>query len=117
MKIEKCEDRSTHEKRMERAKAEIVKTEEIERVCNVFRVLGEESRLKLVLALMQGESCVYHLVECCGGTQSGVSHQLRVLKDNCVVKARRVGQNVLYSISDEHIVKIVELAREHKDCE
>lgn len=117
MKIENCEDRLAHEKRMERAKAEMLKADEIERTCNVFRMLGEESRLKIVLALMQGESCVYHLVECCGGTQSGMSHQLRVLKDNRLVRSRRVGQNVLYSIADEHIVKIVELARAHKDCE
>ncbi|MBR2341404.1 MAG: helix-turn-helix transcriptional regulator [Clostridia bacterium] len=84
---------------------------------DVFRMLGEPSRLRIVLALMKGESCVYHLVEACGGTQSGISHQLRVLKDNKIVKARRAGQNVFYSIADEHIFKMVEVGIEHVDCE
>ena len=106
-----------HEARSERAKAAILEQDEMENICNLFRLLGEPSRLKVVLALLEGESCVYHLVEACGGTQSGMSHQLRILKDNGVVKARRVGQKMLYSLADGHIVKIVELARAHKDCD
>lgn len=105
-----------HEERCERAKERILAQGEMEKICNLFRLLGEPSRLKVVLALLEGESCVCHLVEACGGTQSGMSHQLRILKDNGVVKARRVGQKMLYSLADGHIVKIVELARAHKDC-
>ena len=116
MKIEDCKDNLEHEERSERAKKFLLQVEEMDKICNLFRLLSEKSRLKIVLALLEGESCVYHLVEACGGTQSGMSHQLRVLKDNGIVKSKRVGQNVLYSLSDGHIVKIVELAKEHKDC-
>ena len=111
-----CKDNEIHEERIEQAREELLRAEDIEKECNLFRMLAEPSRMKIVLALMKGESCVYHLVGACGGTQSGMSHQLRVLKDNGIVKSKRVGQNVLYSLADEHIVKIVELAREHKDC-
>ena len=76
----------------------------------------ESSRLKIVLALMHGECCVYHLVEAVGGTQSGVSHQLRVLKDNKIVKSRRAGQSVFYSIADAHIMEMVEVAIAHTAC-
>jgi ArsR family transcriptional regulator len=111
-----CKESAVHEKRIEQAKEELGSIEDIEKECNLFRMLAEPSRMKIVLALRQGESCVYHLVDACGGTQSAMSHQLRVLRDNGIVKARRSGQNMLYSLADEHIVKIVELAWAHKDC-
>lgn len=73
--------------------------------------------MKIVLALMQGEMCVYHLSEVCeGSTLSGISHQLRILKDNGIVKARRLGKNIEYSISDHHVCEIVNLALKHLQC-
>ena len=117
MKKENCEQSLLHEKRLKDIKEEMPSEEKIERMCNAFRMLGEPSRLKIVMALSKGEMCVYHLVECCGGTQSGTSHQLRILKDNRLVKARREGQNVLYSIADEHVLEMLCLGREHAECE
>lgn len=117
MTKENCNLVDEHEERVKKIKEEMLGMDELERACNIFRMLGEPSRLRIVLALLKGEMCVYHLVECCGGTQSGTSHQLRILKDNQVVKARRDGQNVLYSIADEHVYKIVELGLEHAKCD
>ena len=117
MTKENCQETDLHERRIEQVKEEMPSMEIIERACNTFRMLGEPSRLKIVMALAKGEMCVYHLVKCCGGTQSGTSHQLRILKDNHVVKSRREGQNVLYSIADEHVLKMLELGREHAECE
>ncbi len=111
-----CTERA-HEEKVVRAKAAAMRTEEVEKTSNLFRVLGEPSRLKIVLALGEGEMCVYHILEACGGTQSGVSHQLRVLKDNGVLKCRREGQNVLYSLADGHIREIVAVAVAHLSCE
>lgn len=113
---ENCSYESEHEETVRRAKESMPDEENIARVCNTFRIIGEPSRMKIVLALLQGEMCVYHIVEACGGTQSAVSHQLRVLKDNRVIRSRREGQNVLYSIADEHIVEIVEISEEHLNC-
>ncbi len=87
------------------------------RICDVFRMLSEPSRLKIVLALLNGELCVYHILEAVGGTQSALSHQLRVLKDNRVVRARRVGQNIYYSLADEHVRQMVQLGLAHGECE
>ena len=84
-----------------------------ERICDVFRMLSEPSRLKIVLTLLSGELCVYHILQAVGGTQSALSHQLRVLKDNRVVQARRVGQNIYYSLADEHVKQIIECGMDH----
>lgn len=90
--------------------------EEIEQVCGVFRMLAEPTRMKIVLALLEGDMCVYHLTEKCGGTQSGISHQLRVLRDNKIVKAKRLGQSVEYSIADTHVKNMVEMGLVHLYC-
>ena len=91
--------------------------EDVEQVCTVYRMLAEPTRMKIVLALLSGDMCVYHLTEQCGGTQSGISHQLRILRDNKIVKAKRLGQSVEYSLADAHVRSIVELGLEHLHCE
>lgn len=116
MKKQDCKLEKEHEKRVAEAVKSMPSEEVVLEMSDIFRMLGEPSRLRIVLALTKGESCVYHLVEACGGTQSGVSHQLRVLKDNKIVKSRRAGQSVFYSIADEHILKMVAIGLEHVDC-
>ena len=116
MTKENCGYENEHEAVVRRAKENMPDEENVSRVCNTFRILGEPSRMRIVLALLQGEMCVYHIVEACGGNQSAVSHQLRVLKDNRVIKSRREGQNILYSIADEHIVEIIKISEEHLNC-
>lgn len=116
MKERECTNMQEHEAVAKKAKANIWKEGDLEKICNTYRVLGEPSRMKIVLALTEGEMCVYHIVEACGGTQSAVSHQLRVLKDNRIIKSRREGQNVLYSIADEHIYEMIRIGEEHMSC-
>ena len=116
MKRQDCKLEKEHEERLADALASMPSEEVVLEMADIFRMLGEPSRLRIVLALAKGESCVYHLVEACGGTQSGVSHQLRVLKDNKIVKSRRAGQSVFYSIADEHIYKMLAIGMEHADC-
>ena len=91
--------------------------EGIERLAQVYRMLGEPIRLKIVLSLMNGEQCVQHILEGVGATQSATSHQLRILKDNGIVKCRREGQNVFYSLLDQHIYDIIALGVKHLGCE
>lgn len=90
--------------------------EKAARACDVFRMLSEPSRLKIVVSLMEGELCVYHILQAVGGTQSALSHQLRVLKDNRLLRARRVGQNVYYSLADEHVRQMVKMGLLHGEC-
>ena len=81
-----------------------------------FKVISEPSRLKILLVLSGGELCVEHITEAVGGNQSAVSHQLKILKDNKIIKGRRDGKNVLYSVSDWHVLTMIGVAKEHLDC-
>ena len=105
-----------HEASVQRAKEGIPSSSDIEKVAEIFRALAEPSRLKLVLALLKGSMCVYHLTEVCEGTVSGVSHQLRILREKGIVKAKRFGKFVEYSIADGHIREIVEMGVAHLEC-
>ena len=116
MKKETCNHAAEHEQAAQKAKEGMLLGENMEKVCNLFKLLSEPSRMKIVMTLLQGELCVYHIVEACGGTQSAVSHQLRVLKDNGVIKSRREGQNVLYSLADGHIMEILQISEAHLSC-
>ena len=111
-----CNREKEHLAAAQRAKEGILASSDVELVCKTFHLLSDPGRFKIVQALMQGELCVGHLVEICGGTPSGVSHQLRILRDNGVIKARRLGKNVEYSIADEHIRKIMEIGIMHLGC-
>ena len=112
----RCDHEAQHAIAAERARANMPKEEEVERVAASFKAISEPCRLKILFALRQGELCVLHIVEAVGGTQSAVSHQLRILKAAGIVKARREGQNILYSLSDAHVVAVLELACTHLSC-
>lgn len=90
--------------------------EKIAQICDVFRMLSEPSRLRIVLSLLNGEKCVCDILQTVGGTQSALSHQLRILKDNRVLRARRDGQNVYYALADNHVCSIVEMGLQHGEC-
>lgn len=111
-----CEHEEEHERAAQRAKANMPEEEDIGRVAAAFKAISEPCRLKILFALRQGELCVLHIVEAVEGTQSAVSHQLRLLKANGIVKARREGQNILYSLDDEHVLAVLELACAHLHC-
>ena len=111
-----CDHQKEHEAAVQRAKENILAVSDVEKICAVFRVLADPTRMGVLTALMQGEMCVYHLTEVCDATQSSVSHQLRILRDNNIVRARRLGQNVEYSLADAHIREIVELGKAHLLC-
>ena len=112
-----CDREKEHLASVQRAKEGILSSNEVEKMCKIFRLLAEPSRMKLVLALLNGEMCVYHLTEVCGGTVSAVSHQLRILRDNGIVKAKRYGKNVEYSIADGHVENIISMGIAHLHCE
>lgn len=90
--------------------------ENVEKISNIFSLLGDYSRMKILLALLEGELCVNHICEITALKQSITSQHLRKLKDNSVIKSRKLGNHVLYSLKDEHVVDIIRLALAHKDC-
>ena len=111
-----CENEEEHEERVSSAKKNMPSDERVSEMGARFKVISEPSRLKILLALAGGELCVEHITEAVGGNQSAVSHQLKTLKDNKIIKSRRSGKNVLYAISDWHVLTMIEVAKEHLDC-
>lgn len=111
-----CDEEALHEARVKNALAAMPSDGDIAEMSARFKAISEPSRLKILLALSGGELCVDHIVEAVGGNQSAVSHQLKTLKDNRIVKCRREGKNVLYSVADGHIMIMIEVAKEHVNC-
>lgn len=111
-----CEHEREHSAAARAAKENMPQTAEIERLAENFKTISEPSRLKILFALRHGEMCVLHIVEAVGGAQSAVSHQLRLLRASNIVKARRDGRHIVYSLADEHILAVLELACAHLKC-
>lgn len=82
-------------------------------IAEVFKVFGDTTRMKIISALLETELCVGDIAEITNSTQSAISHQLRVLKQAKLVKFRKDGKSVYYSLDDEHVSKMYELAKRH----
>lgn len=92
---------------------ELPTLQEIEKVSRIFKLLSDVTRLKILLTLEQGERNVTSIAEVVQMEQSAVSHQLKLLKDNRMVKARREGKTVFYRLDDQHVFDILEETLEH----
>ena len=79
----------------------------------LFKMFGDSTRIKIINILLDEELCVGDIAEKISATQSAVSHQLRILKSSKLVKYRKVGNTVFYSLDDHHIKEIFEKGREH----
>ncbi|MFV0466827.1 MAG: ArsR/SmtB family transcription factor [Lachnospiraceae bacterium] len=94
---------------------EILSNELVSKLSSFFKVLGDETRVRIIYALSQKELCVNDLSEILDMSQSAVSHQLKLLKMEKQVKARRDGKNIFYSLDDQHVVTVIEQARNHME--
>lgn len=85
-------------------------------ICNaaeLLKIFSDPTRLKILFALGQSEMCVCDIALTINMTQSAVSHQLRILKQARLVKARRSGKTIFYSLCDDHVQEIIHCAMEH----
>ena len=82
-------------------------------IAEVFKVFGDTTRMKIISALLEAELCVGDIAEITNSTQSAISHQLRVLKQAKLVKFRKEGKTVYYSLDDEHVSEMYEMAKRH----
>ena len=80
---------------------------------NFFSVLGDFTRIKILNVISKEELCVYDITSLMNITQSAVSHQLKILKEAKLVKARRQGKEIFYSLADEHVITIINQGIEH----
>lgn len=98
---------------LDRLKNEIPSDEMVTGLSEVFKVFGDATRIRILWVLFDKEVCVYDIASAVGMTQSAVSHQLRVLKQARLIKARRMGKNTFYSLDDEHVKRIIEQVMIH----
>ncbi len=87
--------------------------EELQDLAEFFKVFGDATRLKILYALLCSEMCVFDIAALLGMSQSAISHQLRVLKQMDLVKNRRDGKTIFYSLADGHIVNILSQGQDH----
>lgn len=110
---ESCEFLHLHPDKVARLRVGLLREGELQRLGDFFKVLGDPSRLRLLGALQEEELCVCDLAAVLSMSQSAVSHQLRVLKQARLVKSRREGKTVFYSLDDLHVQSILQGGLEH----
>ena len=87
--------------------------DELYELADLFKVFGDSTRIKILYVLYENEMCVYDIANLLNMTQSAISHQLRVLKQNRLVKYRKEGKTALYTLADEHVFTILSQGMEH----
>ena len=108
-----CDTSLVHLERVIRVQSEIVTTEKAQQMAQFFGAMADPHRLKLISALAKAELCVCDLAAVVKMSDSAVSHQLRLLRNLRLVKHRREGRNVYYSLADKHIVNLYREVAEH----
>lgn len=111
--LECCETVEVHED-LVKIVAEIMPEEtELYDLAELFKIFGDSTRIRILFVLFEAEVCVCDLAQALNMTQSAISHQLRILKQNKLVKNRREGKSVFYSLADDHVRTIIAQGREH----
>lgn len=111
--IPHCEFMHAHPDAIERIKANMPDDDTLIDVAELFKVFGDSTRIKILSALSGGELCVCDISTAVGMTSSAVSHQLKILKNAELVKFRREGKTVFYSLADGHVNTILNQGFEH----
>ena len=92
---------------------EYTQRQTLEQIADLFKGFADTTRVQILTLLLDGELCVSEITEQVELTQSAVSHQLRILKQMHLIKYRREGKNILYSLADDHVLTILEMGLEH----
>ncbi len=111
--LETCNCNVIHEDVVKRVKETIPDEENLYELADLFKVFGDSTRIKIVCALFQSEMCVCDIAALLGMNQSAISHQLRVLKQARLVKFRKEGKVVYYSLDDDHVKGIFDQGLAH----
>ncbi|HOJ88672.1 MAG: ArsR/SmtB family transcription factor [Pseudothermotoga sp.] len=108
-----CSTDKVHQDRVKKVIEELEGMEAIDDVSTLFSTFCDLTRLKILLALEKAELCGCDLCAITGATKSAISHQMRILKMTKLVKSRRQGKQIFYSLADQHVVKLLRAALEH----
>jgi ArsR family transcriptional regulator len=112
-KIDVCSVEAVDLIKVQRVQRKLPPAEEIQAMAEMFRALGDPTRLRIILALTTEEMCVCDLTALTEVSASAISHQLRVLRGLKLVKYRKQGKMVYYSLDDEHIKQLIAAVQEH----
>lgn len=112
-KVECCEFLSVHDDVVKKVMEHMPDEENLYNLADFFKVFADSTRIKILYVLSQDQMCVCDIAQLLSVTQSAVSHQLRTLKQMQLVKARREGKTVFYSLADDHIQTILKQGMEH----
>lgn len=108
-----CEAEETHPERIAEAKSRLPDDDTLFALADLYKIFGDSTRLRILYVLFDTELCVCDIAELLGMTVSAISHQLRVLKQSRLVKYRKSGKSVLYSLADDHVHAILGQGMEH----
>ncbi len=108
-----CEYEHVHEDVVEQVSVDMPNEDLLYDVAELFKIFGDSTRIRILSALTQAELCVCDICTLLCMSKSAVSHQLRILRQSKLVRSRRDGKEIYYSLDDEHVQKIIELAIEH----
>lgn len=111
--VECCETFQTHEEILKLVSEQMPDEDELYDLAELFKVFGDSTRIRILYVLFEAEVCVCDLAQALHMTQSAVSHQLKILKQSKLVKSRREGKSVFYSLADGHVRTIIAQGREH----
>ena len=108
-----CEENRIHQDILQKVQSDLPDDEILYDLAELFKVFGDSTRIRILFVLFEAEVCVCDLANALNMTQSAISHQLRILKANKLVKSRREGKSVFYSLSDDHVRTIIAMGLEH----
>ncbi len=110
---ERCEFLCVHEDTVKAVRAQMPSEETLYELAELYRIFGDSTRIKILFALFEAELCVCDISTLLGVSQTAISHQLRILKANKLVAARKDGKNIFYSLADGHVRTIIGVGLDH----
>ena len=111
--VEHCETTQVHEEILKLVRKQMPDEDSLYDLAELFKIFGDSTRIRILFVLFESEMCVCDLAEALNMTQSAISHQLRILKQNKLIKSRREGKQVFYSLADDHVQTIIGQGLEH----
>ena len=108
-----CEVHEVHPELLKVVAEKLPDEDELYDLAELFKIFGDSTRIRILFVLFESEVCVCDLAEALHMTQSAISHQLKILKQSKLVKTRRDGKSIFYSLADEHVRSIISLGLEH----
>ncbi len=108
-----CDCNIIHKEVVEDTLAKMLQPDLFDKIAEFFKIIGDPTRTKILFALDQNEMCVCDIANVLGMTKSSISHQLAVLRKSGIVKYRRDGKEIYYTLDDEHVKQVFEVGIEH----